>query len=505
MARVAATAVNIETSTPMASRKAKPLDAGLAGDEQHRRRDQRHRVGVDDRAEALRVARRDGRAHGLRPARTSSLMRSKMTTFASAATPIVRIMPAMPGQRHRHRYREDQPEEQRRVDEQREVGDDAQEPVEDDHPDHHDQQARDARDRGPARATSCRAWPRPASATERANSTGSEPDCSTSATSLASSSVTPVICAFLADAVRRALEVDRRVGLELAVEDDGELPHVVERVGVRVGRLRGVVVGLALLREVARDVLEQLAAAVVELHRHDGLAGLRVEVGARRRQVLAGEQLVRERPVRVGREVEHVPVGLALGGEADRARPVRRSAGRRRRSCSSAPPAASTPPAASRPAAAAAAAPASSRPAVARALVVVERVARRSTPRSAAQPVQQLPERVLRRDAGARDHRARHARCQRVLQRQEVQRAGRSDEVHDAVGVLLARQLDRDPVVPSFWIDGSVVPREFEALVVDRHRLVHDLRRDLRRRDRAAPAARSPTRRAGRDRAPAHG
>ena len=31
------------------------------------------------------------------PARDSSLMRSKMTMFASAATPIVRIMPAKPG------------------------------------------------------------------------------------------------------------------------------------------------------------------------------------------------------------------------------------------------------------------------------------------------------------------------------------------------------------------------------------------------------------------------
>ena len=31
------------------------------------------------------------------PARTSSLMRSKTTTFASAATPIVRMRPAKPG------------------------------------------------------------------------------------------------------------------------------------------------------------------------------------------------------------------------------------------------------------------------------------------------------------------------------------------------------------------------------------------------------------------------
>ena len=32
-----------------------------------------------------------------RPARTSSFTRSKTTMFASAATPSVRIMPAMPG------------------------------------------------------------------------------------------------------------------------------------------------------------------------------------------------------------------------------------------------------------------------------------------------------------------------------------------------------------------------------------------------------------------------
>ena len=50
MARVANTAVNIETITPTASVKAKPLTAAGAGDEQHRRRDQRDHVGVDDGA-----------------------------------------------------------------------------------------------------------------------------------------------------------------------------------------------------------------------------------------------------------------------------------------------------------------------------------------------------------------------------------------------------------------------------------------------------------------------
>ena len=45
----------------------------------------------------LLVAGGDRRAATDLPARISSLTRSKMTMFASAATPIVRIRPAMPG------------------------------------------------------------------------------------------------------------------------------------------------------------------------------------------------------------------------------------------------------------------------------------------------------------------------------------------------------------------------------------------------------------------------
>ena len=48
-------------------------------------------------AEALAVARRRGPRSPICPPRISSLTRSKMTMFASAATPIVRIRPAMPG------------------------------------------------------------------------------------------------------------------------------------------------------------------------------------------------------------------------------------------------------------------------------------------------------------------------------------------------------------------------------------------------------------------------
>ena len=53
-------------------------------------------VGVDDRREAAPVAGGD-RVNGERPARASSLTRSKITMLASAATPIVRIRPAIPG------------------------------------------------------------------------------------------------------------------------------------------------------------------------------------------------------------------------------------------------------------------------------------------------------------------------------------------------------------------------------------------------------------------------
>ena len=73
------------------------LDPRRREDEEDERDQERDDVRVDDRREALLVARGDGRRPTDLPARTSSLTRSKMTMFASAATPIVRIRPAMPG------------------------------------------------------------------------------------------------------------------------------------------------------------------------------------------------------------------------------------------------------------------------------------------------------------------------------------------------------------------------------------------------------------------------
>ena len=80
-------------------------------------------------------------ARTLRPARASSLMRSKMTTFASAATPSVRTRPAMPGQRQGDVEEEHRGVEQRRVHEQAEHGDEAEEAVEDQQEERHGQEA----------------------------------------------------------------------------------------------------------------------------------------------------------------------------------------------------------------------------------------------------------------------------------------------------------------------------------------------------------------------------
>ena len=96
IARVAATAVSSEISVPISSISAKPFTEAIAT-----RNSTSAVIAVTTFASrivwkplpypAAIAARTDF------PARTSSLMRSKTTTFASAATPIVRIRPAKPG------------------------------------------------------------------------------------------------------------------------------------------------------------------------------------------------------------------------------------------------------------------------------------------------------------------------------------------------------------------------------------------------------------------------
>ena len=80
------------------------------------------------------------------------------------------------------------------------------------------------------------------------------------------------------------LPVDRRPRLDLAVEHDRELMGDLLAAAERVREQ------LAPLRDVTRDLAEPVGAGVRELHRHDRLAGRRVEVlGAPESLVSAGQ------------------------------------------------------------------------------------------------------------------------------------------------------------------------------------------------------------------------
>ena len=96
IARVAKTAVTSDIAVPMRSMSAKPLTPAVAT---------RNRTSavIAVTTFASMIVRNpfeypaEIAARTDLPARTSSLMRSNTTTFASAATPIVRMRPAKPG------------------------------------------------------------------------------------------------------------------------------------------------------------------------------------------------------------------------------------------------------------------------------------------------------------------------------------------------------------------------------------------------------------------------
>ncbi len=96
IARVAATAVSSESTVPIRSMSAKPFTPAVATAK-------RTSAVMHVTAFASRIVCRPFEypaaiaARTDLPVLTSSLIRSKMTTFASAATPIVRIRPAKPG------------------------------------------------------------------------------------------------------------------------------------------------------------------------------------------------------------------------------------------------------------------------------------------------------------------------------------------------------------------------------------------------------------------------
>ncbi len=94
---VSSTAVRNDTSVPMPSDEREALHPRRGEHEQDERDHEGHDVRVDDRRQALACSPPRCPRPPICPPRISSLTRSKMTMFASAATPIVRIRPAMPG------------------------------------------------------------------------------------------------------------------------------------------------------------------------------------------------------------------------------------------------------------------------------------------------------------------------------------------------------------------------------------------------------------------------
>ena len=74
---------------------------------------------------------------GVLPRLTSSLIRSKITTLASAATPMESTMPAIPGSVTVMGMITIRPQ-QKRVDEQGDIGDDAERPVDDEQQEKHE-------------------------------------------------------------------------------------------------------------------------------------------------------------------------------------------------------------------------------------------------------------------------------------------------------------------------------------------------------------------------------
>ena len=96
MARVNSTAVSMLTSTPRMSVRAKPLGCAEANSKITKAVSNVSTLASMIVLKPLAYPEFTA-VRTVLPRRTSSLMRSKMITLASAATPMVRIMPAMPG------------------------------------------------------------------------------------------------------------------------------------------------------------------------------------------------------------------------------------------------------------------------------------------------------------------------------------------------------------------------------------------------------------------------
>ena len=256
-------------------------------------------------------------------------MRSKTTTFASAATPIVRMRPAKPGRVKRDVEDQERRVQEHGVDAEADHRDETEEAVED------QQEERDgdeAADRGQLRL----AQRVPA---ERRRDLGlleltevvregARLEHEREVLRLPDRPDAGDLGAVRArDAVRVVAEADRRSGLDLAVEDDRELLGVLVLLAARAtGRLPP---RPAALGERSRHRLELLRTPVREIHEHDRLAvlgALRPDVLPGALEVEVGPRHLRDRGAlrsRMRVVLEEVVVGLRRRADVRAERRVR--------------------------------------------------------------------------------------------------------------------------------------------------------------------------------------
>ena len=296
IARVAATAVSSEITVPISSISAKPFTDGDRDQEEHQRGDRGDDVRVEDRVEALAVAGRDRRAHGLPGAHLF------LDAFEDDDVRVGRDadredQAGEARQRQRDVEEEDRRVVEERVDREAEHRDEAEEAVEHEQEERDDHEADDRRVPRLRQRAPCRAWPRRRCARSARSCTGSAPVWSTSARSCASLKDEPPIVDLGAagDAVRR-FESGSRCTASTSSSPSSTIAKccdVVVRLAGRAARER--VPLLPRSYSCLRDLLElRFEPWLVNWSITIGLAGL-AEVGARPREHEVGAGHLRDR------------------------------------------------------------------------------------------------------------------------------------------------------------------------------------------------------------------
>ena len=277
MARVAKTAVTIDIAVPISSISAKPLTPAVASEKRTSAV-----IAVTTFAsmivEALAVAGRDRRAHGLAGARLF------LDAFEDDDVRVGRDAdredhPGEARQRQRDVEEQDRAVEERGVDAEADHGDEAEEAVEDEQEDRDERGGRRSPPATPRAASPRRASPRSASpGASRTRPAARRSGARSRGPSPRSGPAMPVICAPFEPEMPFGFSLKSIVGHERI-----SLSRTIAKCWNWSWPPK-LLSAVAALRELARDLGELVAALVRELHEHDRLPGLRVEVLARARE-----------------------------------------------------------------------------------------------------------------------------------------------------------------------------------------------------------------------------